>query len=447
LGVLLQAFYWDCPAAEHQPYTWWSFLQTKLPALQQAGFTAMWLPPATKAANLGGDPSMGYDPYDYFDLGEFNQRGSVKTWFGSKDELVALIKAARAAKIQVYADIVINHNNGADAQELNGLTGQLGWTVFNPVSGKFPRTWPCFHPSTFQVMSEYPPFGGMPQLCHQNPTVYSAVMEYTQRMIEEIGFDGFRFDYVKGFGPWMVKAIAERRFKTAADPFYKPFCVAEYWDSEQSIDDWLALADSFNDNPVSAFDFPLRYHLKDMCDSYGYDLRGLLAPDTVLNTLPDRAVTFVDNHDTTQNPPDAVIHDKLLAYAFILTHQGYPCVFYLDYFNYGLARTGTPHGIDALVAAHEGYAGGSTTNLWADQNLYIMQRGGFGSQPGLILVLNNNGGGWGGATVHTQWGSRALKPIAWDGHDQSRPADKFTNPDGSVDLYAAPRGYAVYAPA
>jgi len=157
-------------------------------------------------------------------------------------------------------------------------------------------------------------------------------------------------------------------------------------------------------------------------------------------------VTFVDNHDTTQNPPDAVVHDKTMAYAFILTHQGYPCVFYLDYFNYGLARSGTPNGIDALVAAHEGYAGGATTNLWADQNLYIMQRGGFGNQPGLILVLNNNGDGWGGATVHTQWGSRALKPIAWDGHDQSRPADKFTNPDGSIDLYAAPRGYAVYVP-
>jgi alpha-amylase len=447
MGVLLQSFYWNCPSAENQQYTWWNFLQAKLPAIRAAGFTAMWLPPACKAANLFGAPSMGYDPYDYFDLGEYNQRGQTKTWFGSKDELFALVAAAHTAGLQCYADIVINHNNGADQSELNPLNNQTVWTKFTPVNNIFPRDWTCFHPSIFQVVPEYPPFGGMPQLCHQNPAVYAAVMHYAQRMIEEIGFDGFRFDYVKGFGPWMIKAIAERRFNKPGDTFYKPFCVGEYWDSEQSIDDWLNLANSYNDNPVSAFDFPLRYHLKDLCDTYGYDLRGLLASDTVLTTEPGCAVTFVDNHDTTQNPPDAVVHDKLLAYAFILTHQGYPCVFWLDYFNYGLSRSGTPNGLDALIAAHERYAGGNATNLWADHNLYIMQRSGFGTLPGLVLVLNNLGDTWHGATVQTQWSNQHLTPIAWDGHDQSRPQDKYTGADGTIDLYAPPRGFAVSAPA
>jgi alpha-amylase len=452
MGVLLQAFYCNCPSAENQQGAWWKFLQSKLPAVKAAGFTAMWLPPACKAANLFGAPSMGYDPYDYFDLGEYNQRGSVGTWFGVKDDLTALVTAAHTAGLQLYADIVINHNNGADAQELNLVNNQMMWTKFTPVSGKFPRDWTCFHPSTFQVVDEYPPFGGMPQLCHQHPVVYSAVMEYAQRMIEEIGFDGFRFDYVKGFGPWMIKAISERRFNKSesAGPgsaMYKPFCVGEYWDSEVSIEDWLNLANSFNDNPVTAFDFPLRYHLKDLCDTYGYDLRGLLAADSVLMTEPDSAVTFVDNHDTTQNPGDAVINDKLLAYAFILTHQGYPCVFWPDYFNYGLSRTGTANGLDALIAAHERYAGGDAANLWADATLYIMQRSGYASQPGLVLVLNNRGDIWNGATVKTQWMNGHLTPVAWDGNDQSRPEEKYTGGDGSVDLYAAPRGWVVYAPA
>ena len=446
MGVLLQAFYWNCPAAEHQEYTWWTHLTTLLPQLQKSGFTALWLPPASKAANLGGSPSMGYDPYDYFDLGEFDQRGQVKTWFGSKADLTALTDAAHAANLQVYADIVINHNNGADAQEVNPLTGETHWTVFHPVSNIFPRDWKCFHPSLFQVLDQYPPFGGMPQLCHQNPHVYTNIMEYARRMIEDIGFDGFRFDYVKGFGPWMIKAIAERRYRTPADPFAKVFCVAEYWDSEQPLDAWLALANSCNENPVSAFDFPLRYHLKDLCDTDGYDLRGLLAPDTVLNTQPDRAVTFVDNHDTTQNPGGAVIHDKLLAYAFILTHQGYPCVFYLDYFTYKLARTGTPNGIDALIAAHEKYAGGTTTNLWIDHDLYIMQRNGDPTQPGLIFVLNNRGGIWNSAQVVTRWPNQRLTCIAWSGHDSAQPDTQFTDPTGTTTLYAAPRGYAVYIP-
>jgi alpha-amylase len=447
MGVLLQAFYWNCPAAEKQEWQWWNYTTSKLPDIQKAGFTAMWLPPASKAADLFGNPSMGYDPYDYFDLGEYDQRGQVKTWFGSKDELVALISAAHTANIQVYADIVINHNNGGDASEVNPIDGQTRWTKFNPVSGKFPRDWKCFHPSNFQVVDQYPPFGGMPQLCHQNPDVYSEVMEYVRRMIEDIGYDGFRFDYVKGFGPWMIKAIAERRFAKPANSLYKPFCVAEYWDSEVSIDDWLQLANGFNDNPVSAFDFPMRYHLKDLCDTYGYDLHGLLASDTVLTTEPDCAVTFVDNHDTTQDPTNAVIHDKLLAYAFILTHQGYPSVFWPDYFNYGLSRSGTPNGLDALISAHEKFAGGTTTNLWIDHDLYIMQRSGFGAQPGLVFVLNNLGDAWHGAQVQTQWPNRKLTAIAWDGYDQAKPADKFTGADGGTDLYAAPRGFAVYAPA
>jgi alpha-amylase len=158
-------------------------------------------------------------------------------------------------------------------------------------------------------------------------------------------------------------------------------------------------------------------------------------------------VTFVDNHDTTQNPGDAVINDKLLAYAFILTHQGYPCVFWPDYFNDGLSRTGTANGLDALIAAHERYAGGNAVNLWADANLYIMQRSGYAGQTGLVLVLNNRGDIWNGATVKTQWTNGHLTPVAWDGNDQSRPEEKYTGGDGSVDLYAAPRGWVVYAPA
>ena len=106
MGVLFQAFYWNCPATEKQDGTWWNFVASKLPELQQAGFTALWLPPACKAANIGG-PSMGYDPYDYYDLGDINQKGRVKTWFGNQAELVALINAAHAANMQVYADLVI----------------------------------------------------------------------------------------------------------------------------------------------------------------------------------------------------------------------------------------------------------------------------------------------------------------------------------------------------
>ena len=53
---------------------------------------------------------------------------------------------------------------------------------------------------------------------------------------------------------------------------------------------------------------------------------------------PAQAVTFVENHDVVRDTP--IINDKLLAYAFILTHEGYPCVFWQDYFNWDLAPAG-----------------------------------------------------------------------------------------------------------
>src|SRR5437667_7762605 len=64
MGVMLQAFYWDCPKLENREHQWWAFIKSRLPSIAQAGFTALWFPPANKAA---GWKSMGYDPYDYYD--------------------------------------------------------------------------------------------------------------------------------------------------------------------------------------------------------------------------------------------------------------------------------------------------------------------------------------------------------------------------------------------
>jgi hypothetical protein len=122
MGVMLQAFYWDCPKAENREHEWWTLIKSRLPGIAEAGFTALWLPPANKAA---GWKSMGYDPYDYYDLGEFDQKGGVPTWFGPKAELLDLIQSAHVLGLQVYADLVFNHNSGGDAQELNPIDGSM----------------------------------------------------------------------------------------------------------------------------------------------------------------------------------------------------------------------------------------------------------------------------------------------------------------------------------
>lgn len=443
MGVMMQAFHWDCPRVDNREFTWWPFVRERLPSQAAVGFTSLWLPPVHKAANIGG-ASMGYDPYDYYDLGEFNQKGSVKTWFGSRHELLDLIQAAHGHGMSVVADMVINHNSGADCEEINEITNLSRWTKFEPKSGKFVRDWKCFHPCPYETWDDGT-FGDMPDLSHRNPYVFGEILKLARWLVEEIGFDGFRYDFVKGYGTWIVTAIQEYRYLRNNQPF-KPYGVGEHWDSARTIDNWINETNAWNDNPVDAFDFPLRDMLKALCDGYGFSLRNLATWETVVKTQPLSAVTFVENHDT-RDGDKPIVRDKLLAYAYILTHEGYPCVFWKDYYNWQLGKEGTPHGIAALVQAHTTYAGGGTDLLWADDDLYIMQRSGDAEKSGLLFVLNNHGARWNGAWVPTQWRDIRFAPVAWwSGSDLSRPADQWTQGDGWGQFWAPPRGYVVYAP-
>ncbi|MEO8413411.1 MAG: alpha-amylase family glycosyl hydrolase [Ginsengibacter sp.] len=443
MGVIMQSFYWDCPKLEAKEFQWWATVQDKIKALSDVGFTAIWLPPACKAANLGG-MSMGYDPYDYYDLGQIDQRGSVPTWFGTRSQLEQLIKEAHNHGMQVYADMVLNHTNGADEEEMNLFDGQVRWTKYNPGSARFARDWTCYHPSYFERMDDMS-FGGMPDLCHRNPYVYTELMEYARWLIEDIGFDGLRYDFVKGYGTWIITAILERLYEKNGKTGFSPFGVGEYWDSDTSITEWLRKTNSFTDNPVTAFDFPLRARLKELCDTYGFSLTTLTEKGTlVTDGLTSWAVTFVENHDIVRI--DAIVNNKILAYAYILTHEGYPCVFWQDYFNWGLAQEGNNSGIAALVKAHEQFAGGATDVLYCDDELYIMQRRGSGEQKGLVFVLNN-AGRWNGRLVSTQWADTEFVPVAWCGKDnEDTPSEKWTDGLGNSEFWAPPRGYAVYVP-
>jgi alpha-amylase len=445
MGVLMQAFYWDCPALDKQEHTWWNLISSKIPMLRETGFTALWLPPASKAANIGGY-SMGYDPYDYYDLGEYDQRGGTPTWFGTVEDLLNLIDEAHSHDMQVYADMVLNHCNGADAKEVNPLNGKEMWTKFTPKSGKFSRDWTCFHPSSYRLRDEEP-FDGMPDLCHHNPYVYGEILKMAQWLVDEVGFDGFRYDFVKGFGVWVIDAIQGMHYQKLdlkTDKPFKPFGVGECWDSTGAIDEWLNRVNATSENPVLAFDFPLRGRLKNLCDVHGYSLRNLPAPGTLLTTRPKDAVTFVENHDIVRTHP--IIHDKLLAYSFILTHEGYPCVFWQDYYNWELGLEGTPHGIAALVKAHEDHAGGLSSILHIDNDLYIMQRSGWQEQKGLIYVLNNRGDKWNGGKVATRWKNTTFKAVAYSNHADGAPQIPTTDGAGAADFWAPPRGYAVYVP-
>lgn len=109
-AVMFQGFEWYVPA-DHQH---WKRLQTILPQLAAIGIDKIWIPPGCKA---GWRDTNGYDIYDLYDLGEFDWKGSRATKWGTKEELVEMIKAADDCGIGILWDAVLNHRAAADYTE------------------------------------------------------------------------------------------------------------------------------------------------------------------------------------------------------------------------------------------------------------------------------------------------------------------------------------------
>ena len=120
-GVMMQYFHWYLP----DDGSLWNQVVEEAEELAKIGITSIWLPPAYKGTAGGMD--VGYGIYDLFDLGEFDQKGSVRTKYGTKDEYIRAIKAAQKVGINVYADVVFNHKLGADREEeMEALLGSWG---------------------------------------------------------------------------------------------------------------------------------------------------------------------------------------------------------------------------------------------------------------------------------------------------------------------------------
>ena len=79
-GTMIQFFHWY----NEDNGTLWDEVAGQAEKLSSLGINAVWLPPAYKAAAGGVSP--GYDVYDLFDLGEFDQKGSVRTKYGTKEQ-------------------------------------------------------------------------------------------------------------------------------------------------------------------------------------------------------------------------------------------------------------------------------------------------------------------------------------------------------------------------
>ena len=197
MGVMLQAFYWDCPRDREKRI---QMVETRHEAnsrrWRRSGSHRCGCRRSIRRPTWAG-LRWAMTPTITTTWASSTRRATFPTWFGTKKELLSLIETAHRHGLGVIADVVINHNSGADESEVNPLTGQERWTLFKPQSGKFPRNWECFHPSMYESWDEGT-FGDMPDLSHRNPYVYAEILKLARWLVEEIGFDGFRYDLRQG---------------------------------------------------------------------------------------------------------------------------------------------------------------------------------------------------------------------------------------------------------
>ncbi|RNL83750.1 alpha-amylase [Sinomicrobium pectinilyticum] len=420
--VMMQAFYWDVEPR----FEWWNTLSEKVEDWAATGVDRIWLPVTTKGQS--GGYSMGYDPSDYFDFGEFDQHGTIPTRFGTREQLENLIQKAHNNGLEVIADIVLNHNSGG-GEEYNPYRDKNTYTLFETIngnaSGKFDRSYEDFHPNSLHEHDEEALFFEEQDLCHHQPRVQewlwkgeNSVARYYKNTMK---FDGWRFDYVKGFGAWVVKAWNDE---------VGGFSVGEYWDGHApTLVEWVEASGS------AAFDFACFYKLDEALDRKS-DLN-VLEGNMLWKTHPEKAVTFVANHDTEkdENPENNIsAANKMLAYAYILTHTGYPTVFYGDYENNNYKSK-----LKNLIRIHNSIATGDMEILHQSEEEYIMKRNGSNGNPGLIFYMNI-GTGNRQRTVLSNWKEKKLVD-----YSNNTSAWLTTDSQGEVTIEAPARGFAIWS--
>lgn len=468
-GVMMQYFEWYLP---NQPYLFQK-IQEDAKHLSQIGITAVWLPPAFKG--IGGQQDVGYGVYDLYDLGEFDQKGSIPTKYGTKDDYLKAIQCLHEVHLDVYADIVLNHKMGGDEYEnvkasevnvhnTNHIVKQDEW-IRVPTRFTFPGRqhkyssfiwdWTCFdgidydanskRHATFlfqdkqwdaQVDNENGNYDYLmgADLDFSQPNVVKELEHWGKWYLDLTQVDGLRLDAVKHisssfYKEWLLKM---RQYSQK-----ELFTVGEYWHGDvEKLLSYLRMVDF----SLSLFDVPLHYHFYEASHSFGqYDMSKIF-DGTLVQRSCVHAVTFVDNHDTQpQQGLQSWILDwfKPLAYALILLRKdGYPCIFYGDY--YGIAQahiTGHAKVIDQLLYLRQHFAYGKQNDYFQDRHIIGWTR----EEKGLACILTNNTGGslymYVGKQYHNQVFHDYLGNIMEDVIIDENGFGLFHVKDGSVSVY------------
>ncbi|CAE8625288.1 unnamed protein product, partial [Polarella glacialis] len=320
--------------------------------------------------------------------------------------LESCLKKLKEVGIRGVADIVVNHRcgdkKGSDGKWNQFTTGMTSRPSFAGVMdwGGWAIT---LGDSYSDGTGEHRPGGGdgqfsaAPNIDHRNEKVQQSISIWLRWLRLQVGFQAWRFDFVKGYAAEFVGHYCYK-----SEPAW---AVGELW-GDMSYDDsglshnqdkhrqdlcnWI----NATDKRSTAFDFTTKGILQEACRNTQYwrlkDANG--KPPGLIGWMPKHAVTFIDNHDTgsTQRhwpfPDDKV----LIGYAYIITHPGIPCIFWDHVMDWGedhrrkmaelmKARRDSNIPSDAPVNI-----------LTAEADLYLAE---IGSPPALRVALGPRGAG------------------------------------------------------
>ena len=327
-GVMLQGFYWDSYSD-----TKWTNLTSQADELSKY-FSLIWVP---QSGWCKSTTNMGYYPVYWF-----NQNSA----FGTEQELRTMISTFKAKRTYIIADVVVNHKNGVSkwcdfANETvtgKNKTYSVTWdntgykqickddeANTNPKSEAYGIIKGAADTGLGEKSKDG---GGCRDLDHTNARTQQNIKTYEDFLLNEMGYTGFRYDFVKGYDPKYIKM-----YNDASKP---EFSVGEYWqgtvtDTKEKesdhpfggVKDWV----DATGRTSAAFDFPMKYLIK---DAFGGNWKELANYDTrtLVGIEPQYAVTFIDNHDTGEphDNPNPLRANVEAANAYILAMPGTPCI-------------------------------------------------------------------------------------------------------------------------
>ena len=307
-GVMLQGFFWD------------SYDDTKW-TNDEIGeyFRLIWIP---NSAWCGSTRNMGYMPQYWFT--------NHKSAFGSEEELRSMIATYKEKGTGIIADVVVNHRNGVTGwydfpeEEWNGRKWSIGLDGIcsNDEMANQPG-----QPKPTGSKYTGDNFDGCRDLDHTNANVQDNVKNYCKFLLEDLGYAGFRYDMVKGYGGEYTKIYNEYSRPT--------YSVGEYWDgSISAVTAWI----DKTGKQSAAFDFPVKYRINSAFANNNMVYLVQSGQPAGLLSKPEYrrySVTFVDNHDTYRDG-SKFNGNVIAANAYILCSPGTPCVFLPHWKQYTL---------------------------------------------------------------------------------------------------------------